>query len=446
MGDDSSSDIGKWDYLLTEQTVIFKRVAARNKALETRLEEAERELSVWKVALKVAEDERNALRKTTSGPERGVTPQEDNGLILCLIDGDRNLFSQGLIQMGQAGGRHAAMLLRKGLADYMTAHHGDTGPTGRKQIWLTIYCNKKELTEKLTNNNVCSTEHIEDFIAGFNQAAPLFSFVDAGVGEGAAQGKIKEFLRVFGRSPQTFRVFFGGGQDNGSILNHLQNEDLNEKLTFLCGDKDMVYECQLLNRPYVEIEGVFMTGKLNHNYQKSISTIAQSTKNGAREAWQVSDEDTGWVKRRGVNDPAAGPAEPAEPKPHKTIPPGMPLHKQKPPPCNFFYLAECKHGANCRYEHNYVLTTDQLDELRKNAKNWPCPILNSGHECYYGDTCPMAHTCPRGPTCYYLKSKKCVFTGKDMHGASADAFEGAGSRSPVASTSASFSPAGSSYW
>ncbi|KAI0348036.1 hypothetical protein BDW22DRAFT_50214 [Trametopsis cervina] len=391
MGDDpsfgQSSDTDKWDDLPAEQTTIFERITARNKALEARLEEAERELSVWKAAPKVAEDETSTTMKTILSPDEGATsPKDDSSLVLCLIDGDKTLFSRALLQMGQGGGRHAAMLLRKGLTDYMTAHHGDTGPTGRTPIWLTVYCNKKGLTETLTRNHVCSTEHIEDFIAGFNQAAPLFSFVDVGVGEGAAEGKIKEFLRVFGRFPQIPRVFFGGGQDNGqmSTLNHLTSEGLSETVTFLCGNRDMVYECQLLNLPFVEIEGVFMTEKLSHSYQKatskSISTISQSTDSGAWKARRVSDEDTSWGKRRGVDNPAAGSAEPVEPKPKpfKTIRRGMPLHKQKPPPCNFFYLAECKHGANCRYEHNYVLTTDQLDELRKNAKGWPCPILNNG--------------------------------------------------------------------
>ena len=63
--------------------------------------------------------------------------------------------------------------------------------TGRGEIWLTIYCNKKGLTETLTSNNVCTAEEFEQFIMGFNQAAPLFSFVDVGIGKEAADSKIK---------------------------------------------------------------------------------------------------------------------------------------------------------------------------------------------------------------------------------------------------------------
>ena len=48
----------------------------------------------------------------------------------------------------------------------------------------------------------------------------------------------------------------------------------------------------------------------------------------------------------------------------------------KPPPCNFFYLSECKHGSKCRYGHNYILLTEHVEELRVNSKKWPCPYLN----------------------------------------------------------------------
>ena len=84
------------------------------------------------------------------------------------------------------------MLLTKGLTDHMAsldASHG--GPSGRGEIWLTIYCNKKGLAETLTASEVCTAEQFEQFIMGFNQAAPLFSFVDAGVGKEAADSKIK---------------------------------------------------------------------------------------------------------------------------------------------------------------------------------------------------------------------------------------------------------------
>lgn len=84
------------------------------------------------------------------------------------------------------------MLLTKGLTDHMASlDASQSGPSGRGEIWLTIYCNKKGLTETLIANEVCTAEQFEQFVMGFNQAAPLFSFVDAGVGKEAADSKIK---------------------------------------------------------------------------------------------------------------------------------------------------------------------------------------------------------------------------------------------------------------
>lgn len=65
------------------------------------------------------------------------------------------------------------------------------GFAGRGEIWLTIYCNKKGLMETLASNNVCAADDFEQFVTGFNQAAPLFSFVDVGAGKEAADSKIK---------------------------------------------------------------------------------------------------------------------------------------------------------------------------------------------------------------------------------------------------------------
>lgn len=111
--------------------------------------------------------------------------------MLCLIDGDGNIFSPDLITRGQAGGRQAAMLLTKGLMDHLTSINNSETAHGRGQLWLTIYCNKSGLLETLIQNDVCSTEQFETFVVGFNQASPLFSIMDVGTGKEAADAKIK---------------------------------------------------------------------------------------------------------------------------------------------------------------------------------------------------------------------------------------------------------------
>ena len=176
------------------------------------MEELERELSVWKAALKSADEEKKVLQRNVLKLERNIGSlkvrfdppyasqythsvshvssrrmQDNNPLILCLIDGDGNIFSSDLISLGQVGGRQAAMLLTKGLTDHIT----DVDSSCRGQIWLTVYCNKQGLLETLTGNGACTAEQFEAFVTGFNQASPLFSFVDVGFGKERADEKIK---------------------------------------------------------------------------------------------------------------------------------------------------------------------------------------------------------------------------------------------------------------
>lgn len=58
------------DNLLEQQSTLFKDTLARNAELEIRNEEIERELGVWKTALKVSEDKEKALEKTVAVHER----------------------------------------------------------------------------------------------------------------------------------------------------------------------------------------------------------------------------------------------------------------------------------------------------------------------------------------------------------------------------------------
>ncbi|EED79579.1 predicted protein [Postia placenta Mad-698-R] len=251
---------------------VEARTVARNNELETRVEELERELSVWKAALKTADEDKKTLSKTVVQLERSIgSLRDDNPLILCLIDGDGNIFSSELLSTGQAGGRQAAMLLTKGLTDHLASTDSlDAALPGRGQLWLTIYCNKSGLVETLTHNNVCTAEQFDAFCAGFNQASPLFSIVDVGNGKEAADAKIKECLRVFTRFPQTSKVFFGGAHDNGytSTLTYLQNEGLLDKIILLRGYKDLAYEIKGLELPHLDIQGLFMTKRLQTHSSK----------------------------------------------------------------------------------------------------------------------------------------------------------------------------------
>ncbi|TFK89773.1 hypothetical protein K466DRAFT_574615 [Polyporus arcularius HHB13444] len=422
MDDDSAttpSDFAVWKRLLEDQTALFEKTFTQNAQLEARVEELERELSVWKEAFKTADGDRKVLNKTVLKLERSIGAlKEDNPLIVCLIDGDGNIFSSDLIKLGQYGGRQAAMLLTKGLTDYLSSvDPTEASAPGRGQLWLTIYCNKSGLVDTLTSNSICTAEEFEAFVLGFNQASPLFSIVDVGNGKEAADSKIKEYLRVFTRFPQTSKVFFGGAHDNGytSTLNLLQNEGLLDKVVLLKGYKDLAHEIYSLRLPQLDIEGVFIQKKLQTNSKyKPTAAVANSAGSAAgkspkppKQPMPLSqDNDKARHSKPGTPIPNATKAATPARKPRKLDP------DQKPPPCNFFYLARCNNGDHCKYEHNYPLTPDQVAELRTNAKRWPCPAVNNGNYCPLGESCIMNHFCPKGPKCSFRKQGKCKFIGR----------------------------------
>lgn len=49
-----------------------------------------------------------------------------------------------------------------------------------------------------------------------------------------------------------------------------------------------------------------------------------------------------------------------------------------PAPCTLFYLAQCRHGSDCKYGHDYILEEEHYQELSDNAKKTPCKITNEG--------------------------------------------------------------------
>ncbi|KAJ8463519.1 hypothetical protein ONZ45_g17556 [Pleurotus djamor] len=95
--------------------------------------------------------------------------------------------------------------------------------------------------------------------------------------------------------------------------------------------------------------------------------------------------------------------------------PNVPLSKHKPPPCTLFYLANCKYGSECKYAHNYILEAEHFEEIKTNAKKAPCPSVNKGEPCIWGDACCYGHVCPGLNKCVYNKQGRCKFTGVDMH-------------------------------
>jgi hypothetical protein len=111
---------------------------------------------------------------------------------------------------------------------------------------------------------------------------------------------IQESLRVFTRFPQTSRVYFGGGHDNGytSTLNQIQTEGLHNKITILRGYKDIAYELRSLNLPFLEIEGVFITKKLQNTHKKFAPATAEIIDNSTTKASDAMEGDNIYMNGR----------------------------------------------------------------------------------------------------------------------------------------------------
>lgn len=381
-----------WQSLVTQQSELFNEIVIENEQLHSRVQELEREVSVWKQGYINAENQTDSLQKDVAHLQRMIESlKEDNPLILALVDGDGNIFSEDLLRQGQAGGRNAALMLTKGLTEHTATV--DARISGRARVWLTVYCNKQGLSDTLIANDVCTSEQFEAFSLGLSQAAPLFSIIDVGPGKEAADAKIKEHLRLFTRFPQTFLVYFGGAHDNGytSTLASLQNEGLLDKIVLLRGYKDLAIELKHLQLPVVEVEGVFRSTKMQGHTRHGLQKLATSMYVNKPES------STNVLKATG---------------PPKNL--NLPINKHKPP-CTFYYLGFCKHGPKCIFGHDYTLTSRDLIKMRENSKKFPCAILNKGKICPSGDDCISGHFCPRGNICSFFKEGKCKFVGKDMH-------------------------------
>ncbi|KAF9643842.1 hypothetical protein BDM02DRAFT_3122850 [Thelephora ganbajun] len=431
-----------WNDLLRRQSDLFRVTVEQNEELKAENEELQRQVHVWANAHRVESALKKEAEKRTEELERkNRALTEDNPLVLCLVDGDGNIFAPELVSTGHTGGAQAALLLNRGVMEHLKTLTGT--PTKNPQIWLTIYCNLNGLRDTLINHHHCTIEQYDAFVEGFNKAAPLFSIVDVGSSKEAADTKLKESLRVFTRFPQIVKVYFGGLHDNGytTTLSHLQTEGLLDKLIFLRGYNEIAYQLRDYEIPECTIPGVFMTQRMPVKQNLRRFTPAFPQMQSSPSFFQPQpipflQSQSSPLFPQAQSNPSFSPAmsiassfqpisaptspeyvpqimSPSSPAPY--LDPTLPLHKQKPPPCNFYYLATCKDGPGCRFAHHYMLTAGQLADFRKSAKKYPCPTRLRGQYCEFGDGCCMGHTCPRGLKCSFLKQGKCKYTRPEMH-------------------------------
>lgn len=398
-----------WDETLTRLLNLSAATVRRNTDLESRVAELEVELLVWKqahsVALEASERENKAhnvqmaaLNRQISGLDP-VKSQNQNPLILCIIHGDELVFNREFLTEGYHGGRAAAQQLTKAIAEHLS--NEDVHLYGRLSFWITVYLNKRNLSETLLLNNVCSEEQFESFLTGFGHASPRFSVIDVGFGAESPESKIKEYLQTFIYFPQTLRVFFGGYDVSYmATFSALEKDQILGKLVLIDANPQtgLGDQFQIHAIPRLCVDSLFMFERLPKISRILTPLTMASFNSAASNGGLISPQSPDRVLGR-------------------VIDPSLPLHKQNPPPCNEHYLMTCSKGqaGMCKYSHDYILTSEQLVSLANNAKKAPCNWLKNGVQCPYGEKCCWGHVCPNGPKCFHLSKGKCWFKGEAMH-------------------------------
>ncbi|KAI0660844.1 hypothetical protein C8Q70DRAFT_747935 [Cubamyces menziesii] len=403
-----------WDNALDHLRELTGATLYRHSELEARVAELEGELAALKLVYNATTDidkpAHNAQISSISRQSSTFNVAQDP-LVLCVIDGDRLLFDPSLIERGYQGGRQAAQDFTQAIAKELL----EQNLTGfeRLSFWVTIFLNKRAVFNSLRDDGAPTPEQFEAFLLGFGQASPRFLVVDAGPGRDSTEAKVKEYIKTYIRFPQTLRLFFGGIDEAYlAMYDALDKEDLVQKLVLMEPPSDSFPVIHRMSARTTRFDGLFMAEKVTPWLARRPGPLLG-----------ISEASSGVVTNGGLISPQSESQGSmyATPPPNgsseylKPIDPTKPLHKQNPPPCNEHYLMTCSKGPNCKYSHDWFLSSEQLEVLARNAKKAPCNYLKNGLPCPHGDRCCWGHVCPSGARCFHLSKGKCWFKGDGMH-------------------------------
>lgn len=200
--------------MLNLPTDLSTSTVKHNADLEIRVNELELELSVWKQAhaslLEAAELAKKSHNVQVSTLNRQISSLEtlqvcglcctysytvslkkagQNPVILCIVDGEANLFSRSLLSLGQQGGLQAAQELTQGIAEFLSQE--DVQVFGRLSFWISVFLNRRTVLDTLLATAACTPEQFDAFLTGFSQASPRFQIVEVGTASDAVDSKIK---------------------------------------------------------------------------------------------------------------------------------------------------------------------------------------------------------------------------------------------------------------
>ncbi|PVF95524.1 hypothetical protein CPB86DRAFT_572919 [Serendipita vermifera] len=413
----SDQFISRWEQVSREQDTIVAELITRNKELESQVKTLEYENWMNRTLLEKlkADSAKDNAKQQDLQKEIHVLRSKYEGIknsanmAICLLDGDGCIFTEDLLRQGCEGGREAARRLLAGLTENLHATCKRLPPN--PQIVVMVFSSRTGLEWALTRNGTCTAKEFTDFLDGFVSAHPLISVIDVGSGKEAADTKLREYLNIYIKMPQTLKVYFGGGHDNGyyGSLAAIQTMGLQEKLVVLQSYSQMGAEIGKLRLPVHKIDDLFMTEKLD-----SRPTVKPRPRSDSVLPDQVSQASSTRKKKKSkkknqvtAHHPEAMKSDPC------LLEDDMDGIARMP--CLRHYLSDqgCRQ-TDCPFEHDEDLTPDELQDLKEMASAMPCEYVKSNRPCELR-VCYFAHKCTRGPTCEPFLRGSCPFTGRDMH-------------------------------
>ncbi|CAK5268060.1 unnamed protein product [Mycena citricolor] len=381
-------------------------VLRNDTSLRDTIKKLETELSVYKRAFADVEGELKNSRLAYLEAQSG-------NRVVILLDGDGAIFSGQHISKGREGGHKAAQILSDATLQCLAQNFGSRS----FQLWAFVFFNKRGLVDTFRRTGKGTwAANLDEFVLGFNQSTERFVMVDVGGMKEAADAKLKAYLEHEIRLPETFKVVFGACHDNGYVANlHSQiTAGFKEKLILLKSYTEMAAGIAALSLPTLTIEDLFMLNKIGD------AVLPPSPKSTTSSASLKSPPLSGKVSLGLAVSRPLNPELPLTKRGTSADTSPSPLTQsdltEHPAPCTSHYLKNsCPFPLDCRFAHDYVLSTAQVLELAKSAKRAPCPTALKGKKCENDEDCIYGHVCPAGANCFFQKKAKCRFKHASMH-------------------------------
>lgn len=115
--------------------------------------------------------------------------------VVCLIDGDGNIFAPNYLKQCRAGGANAAHELCKHILEYIRGPQTDFPSDISVDISISVFLHKRGLAGVLRDEGyITNYRDFDEFITGFTQSGARHLMIDVGSGKDAADSKLRGIL------------------------------------------------------------------------------------------------------------------------------------------------------------------------------------------------------------------------------------------------------------